>query len=213
MKSHHPHTIVVVDVGDGGSRIAAVLRDEGHEVREAGTAEVALAAEGADLIVLEGGVPEAAALEVYRGLEADPATAATPVLHLRPAPPLDPAHLAAMVTALLRARRAERAQLEAAQLRAVTALANATAHEINNPLTIVTGQLELLAREQPTLAARVRSVCDAAYRIADVVTRMRRITRLRVVCDAANLPEMLDLDASSAPPSLAETPAPARPAP
>jgi signal transduction histidine kinase len=190
---------LIVVVPDGRARTVAVLRDEGYEVEEVGTAPavLALTAKEPDLVLLDARVSEAAAAAVRDGLAVDPVTAAIPVLHLRTARRRD---VLAAVSAVLRTRRAERALREAAELRAVTALAVATAHEINNPLTVVTGQLEMLAREQPALASRVRAVRDAAYRIADVVARMRRIRRLRLVGgDAPSLPEMLDLDACGAP--------------
>src|SRR5205807_1429427 len=44
-------------------------------------------------------------------------------------------------------KRAEATEREALALRSVTQLANAAAHEINNPLSIIVGHLEMLARD------------------------------------------------------------------
>jgi TatA/E family protein of Tat protein translocase len=52
-------------------------------------------------------------------------------------------------------QRREAAEREAESLRSVAKLANAAAHEINNPLTVVGGNLQLLAerlRDRPELA-------------------------------------------------------------
>jgi PAS domain S-box-containing protein len=65
---------------------------------------------------------------------------------------------------------------EAATLRSVAALANAAAHEINNPLTVIAGQLALMA-DGGDLGPRVESMRAAVGRIQEIVARMVRITR------------------------------------
>ena len=83
-------------------------------------------------------------------------------------------------------------------LSAVTRLANAAAHEINNPLAIIMGQLELLARKIPPAERhRVERALAAGGRIHDIVTRLTRITRLRDLERQSNLPPTLDLLGSS----------------
>jgi PAS domain S-box-containing protein len=95
---------------------------------------------------------------------------------------------------------AEAAQREAADLRAVALLASAAAHEINNPLTVVVGSLELLSRH---LGAdhQERRWLDranaAAQRIRDIVARMTRITRIQRTDARPGLPPMLDIQKSS----------------
>jgi signal transduction histidine kinase len=82
---------------------------------------------------------------------------------------------------------------EAAALRSVAELANAAAHEINNPLTIVIGQLALMERRRagPDAVERARA---AAARIRDIVRHMARITRLeRSKGWSTSLPPMLDI--------------------
>lgn len=98
-------------------------------------------------------------------------------------------------------QRAEKAERAAAALRSVATLAEATSHEINNPLMAVTGNLELLAR-LPDLDPRarecVRRGLEAAEQIKEKVRRMKRITRLELSEEGVNLPPMLDLKRSSA---------------
>ncbi len=94
-------------------------------------------------------------------------------------------------------RRVAAAEREAAELRAVASLAATTAHEINNPLAILLGQLSLLDRELPE---RVAKITGAAERIRDIVSRMTHITRVEVIRHpAGSLPPMLDLKKSGDP--------------
>ncbi len=95
---------------------------------------------------------------------------------------------------------AETAQREAADLRAVALLASAAAHEINNPLTVVVGSLELLARHLGSDQQERRwldRANAAAQRIRDIVARMTRITRLERTDARPGLPPMLDIHKSS----------------
>ena len=95
-------------------------------------------------------------------------------------------------------RRAEAAPREAAMLRSVASLAVAAAHEINNPLTVVSGELQLLAREAGARwRARIASMLETLERIREVVARMNQITRLEPAERQRHLPEMLDLGKSS----------------
>jgi PAS domain S-box-containing protein len=95
-------------------------------------------------------------------------------------------------------RRADAALREAATLRSVASLAVAAAHEINNPLTVVSGELQLLARDVGARwSGRIASMLEALERIREVVLRMNRITRLEPAERQRHLPEMLDLEKSS----------------
>jgi signal transduction histidine kinase len=88
---------------------------------------------------------------------------------------------------------------EATALRSVAQLARAAGHEINNPLAIVVGQLEMLTRsmvENADAVARIDIACEAARRIAAIVSRTARITRLERA-DVSAMPPMLDLRGSS----------------
>jgi signal transduction histidine kinase len=98
---------------------------------------------------------------------------------------------------------AERARREAAELRAVTTLANAAAHEINNPLMAVLGGLSLVERGVPAGTEQARLIAGArtgAEQIRDIVGRMNHITTLREVPPQGALPPMLDIRKSSARP-------------
>lgn len=95
---------------------------------------------------------------------------------------------------------AESARREASELRAVNLLANAAAHEINNPLAVVVGSLDLLARHLPTdgregrLIGRAQAAGD---RIRDIVGRMKQITHIHTDPPRGMLPEILDIRKSS----------------
>ena len=214
-----PATIVVVDdYQDGRDLMTTILRSEGFEVKEAGSGReaLALAAEQPALMVLDVNLPDLDGFEVCRRMKSDPHTAGVAVLQVSAAYrdsgdrvrglqggadafltlPIDPDEIVATVRALLRMRQIER---ESAALRAVTRLANSAAHEINNPLSIITGQLHFLARDAGVPQVRVRQMEAAADRIRCIVLQMLQVTRVEVVEPRHDLPEMLDLTRSSWP--------------
>jgi signal transduction histidine kinase len=97
-------------------------------------------------------------------------------------------------------RAAEAARRDAAQLRAVTLLARAAAHEINNPLTGVLGGLELIARKVTPDSEEAKWIDRAragGERIRDIVARMNRITQIEEVPQVGALPPILDIKKSS----------------
>jgi len=101
------------------------------------------------------------------------------------------------------AQAAEAARRDAAQLRAVTALAHAAAHEINNPLMAIVGGLALVGRGVSEDSDQGRWLATAkagADQIRDIVRRMNRITDVQEVPRQGALPPMLDIRKSSAPP-------------
>jgi PAS domain S-box-containing protein len=116
------------------------------------------------------------------------------------------ATLVAFVDASERRRR-EAAEREAESLRSVTRVANAAAHEINNPLTVIRGNVQLLASkigERPELARHFEHTERAVQRIADMIVQMTRITRLAPLADLNTAGvETLDLRRSSEPPAPA----------
>jgi PAS domain S-box-containing protein len=97
-------------------------------------------------------------------------------------------------------RRTEETTRQAEALLSVTRLAHTAAHEINNPLAAIVGQLQLLVRQRdddPELAARLQRTLESVWRIRDIVARMQRITRLELVDQSPGLPEILDLTKST----------------
>jgi PAS domain S-box-containing protein len=91
---------------------------------------------------------------------------------------------------------------EAEALRSVAQLALATAHEINNPLTVIIASLQLMtSRGQvpPEAAAYVERAIRAGEQIRDIVRNMSRITRLELSRQSPQLPAVLDLRKSSEP--------------
>jgi PAS domain S-box-containing protein len=90
---------------------------------------------------------------------------------------------------------------EAVALRSVAHLANAAAHEINNPLTVILGRLSMLADRVPAQTPEhewVSSAFKAAVRIQSVISRMHEITRLEYLPNRAqDLPPTLDIRKSS----------------
>lgn len=69
-----------------------------------------------------------------------------------------------------------------AQLEAVAELVARVRHEINNPLTGVLGQAQLLLREDLNEKARKRAetIEDLAMRLRDVVAQLREVQRPRI---------------------------------
>lgn len=111
-------------------------------------------------------------------------------------------------------RRAQAAEREAESLRAVAKLANAAAHEINNPLTVVGGNIHLLAArvgDRPELQRYFDRALRGVQSIAEMVSHMARVTRLAPLAhlDTGGIP-ILDLRGSSEPaePTPALTPEP-----
>jgi signal transduction histidine kinase len=98
------------------------------------------------------------------------------------------------------AMAAEAARREAAELRAITLLARAAAHEINNALMVVAGGLSILARRLPLdsddslWATRAR---DGIESVKQIIIRMNAITQIEEVPPQGLLPPMLDIRRSS----------------
>lgn len=107
---------------------------------------------------------------------------------------------ARLFTDVVEAEATEAARRDAAELRAVTLLARAAAHEINNALMVVAGGLAILARRLPAdsedlqWAERAR---DGVNTVKDIVTRMNTITQIEEVPGRGLLAPMLDIRRSS----------------
>ena len=107
---------------------------------------------------------------------------------------------------------AETTDRETSELRAATLLARAAAHEINNPLAVVLGYLQLMAARMAPDAkesAWIRHMTDACGRIRDSVGRFNSLTKIESTTPVRGAPAMLDSARSSIPvPSASEPPAP-----
>jgi PAS domain S-box-containing protein len=84
-----------------------------------------------------------------------------------------------IVRDITRRKKAEAAIRERDILRCVASLAAAAAHEINNPLTVVVGYVQLLADEVgATGRGRIDEMLKAVSRIQEIVTEMEHVTRV-----------------------------------
>jgi len=105
-----------------------------------------------------------------------------------------------LYTARLVGREAK-ARSESAQLRAVAHLANAAAHEINNPMTTVIGRLSMLAERLPAQSREVELVQIAqteSVRVTKMIENMQNITQLEYLAMAGpELPRTLDIKKSA----------------
>jgi CheY-like chemotaxis protein len=217
------HRALVVDDTDDSRELAViVLERAGFAVTAAATGAEALRladTAGADVIVLDVSLPDLDGFEVCQRLKADPTTQVIPVLFLSAVyTDLDakvrgrdgclvPVSMSVrrvvdgdgvvhegILVDLTERKRAE----EATALRSVADLANAAAHEINNPLTVIVGQLELIGRGLD-IGGRIEQAGAAAARIRDIVSHMVQITHLEPSPDwPAGLPRMLDIRRSGA---------------
>jgi PAS domain S-box-containing protein len=96
----------------------------------------------------------------------------------------------------------EEARREAASLRSVNLLAQAAAHEINNPLAIIMGYLQMLEDRLPpgTEESNWAHTCrNAAVRIRDAVGRLSRIVRVESTQPSGTVPPILDMERSTSP--------------
>jgi PAS domain S-box-containing protein len=100
------------------------------------------------------------------------------------------------------ARKAAEAARQAESLTRVAQLANAAAHEINNPLSVIMGRLQLLERRLEGNSAamqHVREAITASRRITEMISHMGRITRLEVIEQWSSIAPILDIRRSSTP--------------
>ena len=117
---------------------------------------------------------------------------------------------------------AEASAREGSELRAATLVARAAAHEINNPLAVILGYLQLLdGRLAPGSREKAWSaqMLDAGARIRDAVSRLNSVIKVQATTGTEGTPAMLDSvrssrpDPAAPPPTPPASPAPAPPAP
>jgi signal transduction histidine kinase len=100
---------------------------------------------------------------------------------------------------VVESQTAETARRESVELRAITLLARAAAHEINNPLTIVLGGLSLVGKRLPPGtedAQWIERAREGAQQIQEIVGRMNNITQVAEFEQEGLLPPMLDIKKS-----------------
>jgi len=92
-------------------------------------------------------------------------------------------------------------QKAADELRSIARLANAAAHEINNPLTMILGRLAMLRDDltlKPETREHVVQMLAAGERIREIVVDMNRLTRVQLFEHTGRgLPEMIDIRKSA----------------
>jgi len=90
--------------------------------------------------------------------------------------------LASLATVALRNAQLEEVARGRAAVRFVASLATTTTHEINHPLSVITENTQLLAKEvsDPVSRQRIEAVLGAAEMIREIVERMNRITEQRL---------------------------------
>jgi GAF domain-containing protein len=90
--------------------------------------------------------------------------------------------LASQATVAVRNAQLEEVARGRAALRFVASLATAMAHEINNPLFVIKGNIQLLGQEasDPVSRQRMDAVLGAVDAISGIVERMHRITELKL---------------------------------
>ena len=96
----------------------------------------------------------------------------------------------------------EEARREAASLRSVNLLAQAAAHEINNPLAIIMGYIQMLEDRLPPgteESSWTRTCRNAAVRIRDAIGRLSRIVRVESTQPSGTVPPILDMERSTTP--------------
>jgi len=94
----------------------------------------------------------------------------------------------------------EEARREAASLRSVNLLAQAAAHEINNPLAIIMGYVQMLEDRLPPGSEEsnwTRTCRTAAVRTRDSVGRLSRIVRVESTHPHGTVPPILDMERST----------------
>jgi signal transduction histidine kinase len=82
----------------------------------------------------------------------------------------------------------------------VNLLAQAAAHEINNPLAIIMGYIQMLEDRLPPATEEgnwARTCRTAAVRIRDAVGRLSRIVRIESTHPTGTLPPILDTERST----------------
>lgn len=222
MESNRPVILLVDDDLDAAQVTSFYLQHQGnYEVALATSGEEALARVQEirpDLILTDVHMSPVNGFEVCRRLKADPETSLIPVVFVTARAevqavveglalgaddyiikPFEFAELLARVRVMLRLRDLQRQLVEQERLRALVEMAGAAAHELNQPLTVLQGHVELLQRELADLVgvqARCGRILEAAGRISAIVRGMGEVRRYRTR-PYAGTQEIIDLAAAA----------------
>ena len=198
--------------------VRGFLGKEKYKVSEAYSGRMALDAikeAKPDLIILDIMMPEMDGIEACKRIKADKDTKMIPVIMLTSmsnvrdkvqglnagandyiTKPFNPEELIARVKAQLRIKFLENELLRKEEVEAVVKMGIATAHEINNPLTVIIGNLELLLIKKENLSeedsTNLNSILESAMRIKEIVSKMINITRV-VETEYAQGKKMIDI--------------------
>ena len=198
--------------------VRGFLEKEKYQVAEAYSGRMALDAikeAKPDLIILDIMMPEMDGIEACKRIKADKDTKMIPVIMLTSmsnvkdkvqglnagandyiTKPFNPEELIARVKAQLRIKFLENELLKKEEVEAVVKMGIATAHEINNPLTVIIGNLELLLIKKENLSeedsTNLNSILESAMRIKEIVSKMINITRV-VETEYAQGKKMIDI--------------------
>jgi len=194
----HATILVVDDHPDARKLLTLLLKPEGHHILQAADGPEALrladATPDLSLIVLDVMMPGMDGLEVCRQLRAVRRDRYVPIILVTAlddeeylcaglgagaddyiTKPINPAQILARVRTALRLKAALDELIESRELAAIGALQVTLAHEINNPLTIAQGNIEMLLNaggSDPATSRRLRAAFEACTRIRALVQQL-----------------------------------------
>jgi len=215
--------LLVDDDSDVLLYISTILTREGnYSIETAEDGEEALkkvASDPPDIIILDLMMPGINGMEVCRSLKSDEVTKYIPVIMLSArrditdivegmetgandylTKPFNPEELVARLQVHLRIRALEEELASKRELEGIMKMSITRQHEINNPVTGVIGNAELL-RDWKNLSAEeidefLVSILDSAARIKNIIGQMKKITHV-VSTSYIGGREMIDIEKSS----------------
>jgi DNA-binding response OmpR family regulator len=195
--------ILVIDDDPNILRVIKVrLRSARHEVVTASDGQEGIRRmkeDAPDLLITDVMMPEVDGFAVVEAVRGDEGLRRTPIIMLTArddvnevieglergaddyvVKPFNIQELLARVHALLRMRDLQLKALEAERLKALLEMAGTAAHEINSPLTVIVGHVELMMRKTKKKGPSYESLMairNNAARIAEIVEKFRMIRR------------------------------------
>jgi DNA-binding response OmpR family regulator len=192
--------ILVVDDNEDSVRIIAdTLSREGYEVDTASNGEEALARIGRslpDLVVLDVMMPKMSGFEVTDRLRSDPRTKEVIILLLTAkaeleakargieggandylVKPIDPRELLLRVRRHLEVHAGYEEKVSMERLAAIGHISLTVRHEINNPLTVIYGQCQLLLQKPlpEEIREKIKLIDEMTVRITQIMRQLDRI--------------------------------------